>query len=218
MRELFIISHPDDESYGPYGTILNLSQQKKEVFIFCLCNGSKPKNEHVSKERIEIFKENCRDANVNYILGNNLDLKLDTFKITSEIENVIKDINPTSVYTHSMTDINRDHRLVFEASLVASRPKLNGTVNNFYTFEVPSSTDWSFSHINSSFKPNVYNEISEKNIELKKIALSKYSTEIYDYPDARSVESMFTLSKYRGYQVGFKYAEAFELIFLRSKL
>ncbi len=54
-------------------------------------------------------------------------------------------------------------------------------------------------------------------ITLKQLALSKYTTETYDYPDARSVESMITLSKYRGYQVGFNYAEAFQLVFSRYR-
>jgi len=81
---------------------------------------------------------------------------------------------------------------------------------------VPSSTDWTFSQIQPSFQPNSYVDIGDY-ITLKQLALSKYTTETYDYPDARSVESMITLSKYRGYQVGFNYAEAFQLVFSRYR-
>jgi len=40
-----------------------------------------------------------------------------------------------------------------------------------------------------------------------------YTTETYDYPDARSIESMESLAMYRGKQVGMHRAEAFKQIF-----
>ena len=46
-----------------------------------------------------------------------------------EIEKVVNYYKPSTIYTHSMGDINRDHRLTAEASLVAARPKLNSSVN-----------------------------------------------------------------------------------------
>ena len=51
---------------------------------------------------------------------------------------------------------------------------------------------------------------------MKKKALSKYETEIYPFPDARSVDAMVALAKYRGYQVGYNYAEAYKLVYSRS--
>ncbi len=217
MKELFIISHPDDESYGPYGTIVNLINSKKEVVIFCLCNGSRPGNEEVSKDRIDSFVKNCQKIGAEYIIGNNLDLRLDIVKITDEIEKVVNYYKPSTIYTHSMGDINRDHRLTAEASLVAARPKLNSSVNEFYSFEIPSASDWSFNNFFPQFQPNHYVEITKDILDLKIEALSNYKTEIYKFPDARSLESVITLSKYRGFQVGFNYAEAFQLLFSRNK-
>ena len=53
-------------------------------------------------------------------------------------------------------------------------------------------------------------------MQLKEIALGRYNTETYEFPDARSVEAMKTLAKYRGYQVGLNNAEAFSLVFSRG--
>lgn len=217
MKELFIVSHPDDESYGPYGTIANLIKNKKEVIVFCLCDGSRPSNEKVSKNRIASFVKNCEKIGAEYIIGNNLDLRLDIIKITDEIEKVVNHYKPSTIYTHSMSDINRDHRLTAEASLVAARPKLNSSVKEFYFFEVPSSSDWSFNKFFPQFQPNYYVEITKEVLDLKVEALSNYKTEIYESPDARSLESVITLSKYRGFQVGFNYAEAFQLVFSRNQ-
>lgn len=217
MKNLFIVAHPDDEAYGPYGTILNLIHDKEEVLIFCLCKGTRPGNEHVSDSRIESFKKNCQNSGVDYILGNNLDLMLDPYKVTKEIVDLVNFYKPSTIYTHSMSDLNRDHRIVSEAALVAGRPKLNSSINEFYFFETPSSTDWSFNKIQPSFQPNNYREINEEILNLKIEALSNYDTEVYDYPDARSIEFMISLSKYRGGQVGFKHAEAFQLVFSLNK-
>jgi hypothetical protein len=40
-----------------------------------------------------------------------------------------------------------------------------------------------------------------------------YSTETYDYPDARSIENIVNLAKYRGSVVGVTHAESFRLVF-----
>jgi len=215
MNVLFLLAHPDDEAYGPYGTILKLVKQGHEVTVFCLCNGERPGNEKVSADRVFAFKENCELAGVEWKIQNNPDLSLKYNETVANVTGIIDFFKPDAVYTHNISDLNNDHRIVAEAALVACRPKPNSTVNELYFFEVPSSTDWTFSQVQPVFEPNTYIDITDC-IEDKKLALARYSTETYPFPDARGVEAMETLSKYRGYQVGYRNAEALKLVFKRG--
>lgn len=215
MKVLFAVAHPDDEAYGPYGTIAKLAQQGHDVSVYCFCNGSRPTAEAVSDFRIAAFKQNCESLNVKYKIWDNNDLSLTLNETAHLLTKLVQIENFEVIYTHNKSDINHDHQIMAEAGLIASRPKPESSVNKLYYFEIPSSTDWSFHKIEPMFQPNTYIELSKEIIDLKSLALSRYSTETYAFPDARSVEAMTTLAKYRGYQVGYHYAEAFQLVFSR---
>ena len=216
MKVLFLIAHPDDEAYGPYGTMVNLVRQGHDVTVFCICNGERPGSKEVSAGRVFGYKDNCENAGVKWKIQNNADLSLEYNDTVSNVCGIIEHFEPEVVYTHNISDLNNDHRIVAEAALVACRPKPDSTVKSLYFFEIPSSTDWTFNQVQPVFEPNTYVELGEDVMKLKQIALSRYDTETYEYPDARSVEAMTTLAKYRGYQVGYNYAEAFKLVFQKS--
>ena len=77
MKILFVVAHPDDEVYGPYGTIARMVQEGNEVMVLCLCTGKRPNaNQEVSKNRIKTFISNCQNLNVKYELWDNDDLDL----------------------------------------------------------------------------------------------------------------------------------------------
>jgi LmbE family N-acetylglucosaminyl deacetylase len=211
LRILFIFAHLDDEAYGPAGTIKKLSENN-DVFIVSLCKGDRPGKEEVMKTRKKCFLESCKILGAESIIQKNSDCTLEYSKTLKEIENIIDYLKPDSVYTHNISDIHRDHRIVSETSLVACRPKLNSTIKEFFMCEIPSSTDWSFSQIEPLFTPNKYVDISNF-ISYKMQSLSLYETELYEYPDSRSLKSVEVLSMYRGKQVGCNYAEAFKQVF-----
>lgn len=216
MNVLFVVAHPDDEAFGPYGTIINSVKEGHDVTIFSLCNGKRPGFEYVAAGRVSSFIENCKSAGATWIIGNNSDLTLDHINTMKEVERVVQEVKPQIIYTHSISDLNWDHRVVAEACIIASRPKPENVVEQLYFFEVPSSSDWTFFQIQPTFSPNVYKDISNV-MDLKEAALSRYTTETYDFPDARSTEAMVTLAKYRGYQSGLNRAEAFQLVFSRDR-
>lgn len=215
MRVLFLVAHPDDEAYGPYGTMLTLSSQGHDVHVYCMCNGARPGSEDVASARVDRFKFNCEIVGARWKIWDNPDLSLEIKETTEFVTKLIEAEQFDVVYTHNISDMNRDHRILAEAALVACRPKPTSTVNALYFFEVPSSTDWTFYKIQPTFEPNEYVELCDNMVELKKGALSAYDTETYEFPDARSVEAMLTLAKYRGYQAGFKNAEAFQMVLKR---
>lgn len=205
MNILFLIAHPDDEAYGPFGTIAKLAKEHT-VTVFCLCNGERPGSEHVSADRVFAYKASCELLGADMRIQDNPDCSLEYRDTLANVEGIINYFRPDVVYTHSPTDLHNDHKIVAEAALVACRSKPGNTVKELYFFELPS-----FAQANA-FIPNVYKDITDY-IDLKKQALALYKTEIYEFPDARSIEAVETLAKYRGYAAGVNYAEAFQLVF-----
>ena len=82
-------------------------------------------------------------------------------------------------------------------------------------YETLSETEFNFLG-NRVFRPNVYIDISkyfEDKIETMKI----YDGEMGEHPFPRSERAIRALASLRGSQCGFKFAEAFELLYERKE-
>ena len=140
------------------------------------------------------------------------DQKLDTIstvQLAQDIEKIISQWNPDTVYTHYYGDLNQDHRKVFEATTIATRPTPNSNIKDLICFETPSSTEWNVSK--NKFNPNLFTDI-ESVIDKKLKAISCYKKEINPSPHPRSLDAIKNRSKHWGSTVGLKYAEAFHVI------
>ncbi|MFC1630140.1 PIG-L deacetylase family protein [Patescibacteria group bacterium] len=218
---LIIAAHPDDEVLGCGGTIAKHSHNN-EVYVVILGEGISSRyaqREDVRKEELLSLQKQSKEAgrflgakeNIFFNLPDNQFDSIPLLKIVKKIEEVIKKIRPAIVYTHHSGDLNIDHRITFQAVLTATRPIDNCSVKKIYSFEIPSSTEWSFQKINGPFLPNVFEDISET-WEKKVQAMQMYNTEIKKFPHPRSKEAIVVIAKRWGSTVGLKYAEAFELI------
>jgi LmbE family N-acetylglucosaminyl deacetylase len=208
---LFVFAHPDDESYGPAGTIAKLAKQE-DVIVVSLCNGARPGAKFVAGERRKAFEESCKMLGAKHILYSAKDCTLEYESTLKIIEDLIKKHKPRIVYTHNISDIHKDHRVVAECCMIACRPKVDSSVLSLYMCEMTSSSEWSFGQLPDHFIPTTYVDVTEF-MDLKRSVLSLYKTEIYEYPDARSVKSMEVLSMNRGRIVGLNNAEAFKLVY-----
>ena len=92
---------------------------------------------------------------------------------------------------------------------MASRPNKLHTVEELFSFEILSSTEWNFSN---SFNPNYFQVLNKKNVQDKWKAFSYFKSEIHKFPLPRTKSGIFNLAKVRGSQTGSEYAEAFKLI------
>lgn len=132
--------------------------------------------------------------------------------IIKKIESVIARIKPDIIYTHHMGDLNIDHRLTTQAVLTACRPQPGFCVKKILSFEVLSSTEWQIKDSSYCFYPTEYTDIFEF-IEKKVEILQKaYGDELRQFPHPRSVQGVRILAQYRGIEVGYKSAEAFQII------
>ncbi|MBT8235543.1 MAG: PIG-L family deacetylase, partial [Bacteroidia bacterium] len=156
------------------------------------------------------------------ILGANLlprldfpDMRLDTVAHVDKniaLGKIISEGKYDTVFVQERSDINRDHKELFDSTMVACRTYPGQTVRSVLSYYVNSSTEWGNLLTPESFNPNVYIDISDS-IELKLSAMEKYQTELRTYPHPRSLEAMRNSAKYFGNMVGYEYAEPFRLIY-----
>jgi len=234
MTILVVSAHPDDETIGMAGTLKKLSKNH-DINILFLADGitARKKSGHANSpeydvsedenkkmlEEIKIRKKHAKDAlsllGVKKIRFLDLpDNELDTIpflKIVKEVEREILKTKCDTIFTHHHNDLNIDHRLAYEATITASRPIFDSTVNSIISFEAISSTDW---HHPYQFRPNMYVDIS-KELKVKIQAIRAYKNEIRKYPHPRSVETIEAAARRWGSLYGFKAAEAFEIIMTR---
>ena len=210
---LVIAPHPDDEVLGCGGTIVKHAKNGNEVYLCVVTKGYTPDwSEEFLKNRPKEIEK------ANKILGikktHFLDyptVKLDTIpqkELNEAISKVVNEVKPDILCIPHKGDVNKDHRLVFEASLVATRPA-NHKVKKILSYETLSETDWG--QPIEPFVPNVYVDISET-LDKKIEAMKAYGSELKQYPHPRSLEIIEALAKKRGSEVGVKFAEAFMLI------
>jgi LmbE family N-acetylglucosaminyl deacetylase/CheY-like chemotaxis protein len=130
---LAVGAHPDDVEIGVGGILARHVAQGHEVTILTLSGGEQG---GVAAERAD---ESIRAAE---ILGCRLvhtDL-VDTSvsesgETISTIKQVIDEIQPQTVYTHTARDVHQDHRNVHSATLVAARG-----IPRVYCYQAPSTT------------------------------------------------------------------------------
>lgn len=209
-----IAPHPDDETLGVGGTIARLVQNGTEVSVLIVSGHLPPIYKKSS------FDETKKEAeNALKILGVK---KYDFLKIPATLVNqtpvaelngkilkFLKSSKPDWVFI-PYPDRHIDHRIIFDASVVACRPVGNEYPKGVLAYETLSETHWNVPGIEPSFVPEFFIDISDQ-IELKKKALNCYVSQISKAP-SRSIEAVNALAKFRGSQNGCSYAEAFKVV------
>ena len=225
-RVLVIAAHPDDEILGCGGLISKYHSRGVTFKILFIGEGSTCRfSDPLCLDSLAAIKQRNASAIkalvtllVNKIKFNDLPCgrfdQTPIISINKIIEEAIKDFQPDTVLTHSAHDANNDHKIVFNATLMATRPGAQNHIDRLMSYEVLSSTEWAFIE---SFTPSHFEEITEKDVEAKWFALSRYDSEIKNYPFPRSSDGVKTLAMMRGMQSGFKFAEAFQLIRMFQK-
>lgn len=213
---LIIAAHPDDEVMGCGGTISRLVAEGMRVEVLFMTDGVGARNS--GDQNVCIRRQSAERAAA--ILGvqqlhfldfpdNAMD-SVPLLQVVKEIEGIIEQVQPGTVYTHHYGDLNIDHRITHQAVLTACRPQPGFCVRTVLTFEVPSSTEWQVPG-HKPFTPQVFIDISHY-ADTKKAALLAYEGEMRDWPHSRSLEGLDSLQRLRGSSVGVAAAEAFMLI------
>ena len=221
MNILIVAAHPDDEVLGCGGTMARYAEDH-EVHVLILGEGLTSRLDDRERTEVEPLEQLRADGTkASQLLGvssiefgglpdNQFD-QVPLLQIIKMLESKIRTVQPGAIYTHHSGDLNVDHGLTCRAVLTATRPGIGHPVQDVFSCEIRSSTEWAFQQVTPIFRPNVFVDISAT-IGAKIKAMECYVTESRPSPHPRSPESLRAIAKYWGSVIGCEYAEAFELI------
>jgi len=208
LRVLAIAAHPDDEVLGCGGTLARHVDAGDHVVATIACEGESLRYGRGAAHQTEHIHEVAKILSLNAVrVLEFADQRLDTISLVeliTPLEKLIDEVQPDIVYCQYGGDINRDHQILFQAALVATRPTVK-CIRAVYAFETASSTEWAFPR---AFVPDTWIDISAT-LERKLQAMACYKSEIRDYPHPRSVESLRHRAAYWGNHVLLSEAEVF---------
>ncbi|MFJ5772714.1 PIG-L deacetylase family protein [Streptomyces sp. NPDC093094] len=222
MRRLLIaVAHGDDETLGAGGTIAKLADDGVRISLCVLTDddGSRSENGLGATPRSSAIEAAAKILGIERVRIHSYgDNRLDTvgqLELNRVFEREVREFEPDTVFTTSVSDLSLDHQIVSRAARVAGRPG-RGSVREVRCFEVRSATDCGEASGMPAFRPNCWQPLDASHLERKLEALRAYGSEVESWPSSRSERGVRALAEYRGSQVCREYAEAFEL--LRSVL
>lgn len=209
-----IAPHPDDETLGAGGTISRLIDNGTDVSILIVSGHLPPLYD---EEAFKLTREEAEKAFK--VLGVK---KFDFLKVPAtmvneapvselngKISQFVKAAEPDWVFI-PFPDRHIDHRVIFDASVVACRPVGKRPPKVVLAYETLSETHWNVPGVEPAFVPEFFVDISQ-HIVTKTTALKEYASQISEAP-SRSIDAVMALAKFRGSQNGCSYAEAFKVV------
>jgi LmbE family N-acetylglucosaminyl deacetylase len=125
---------------------------------------------------------------------------------TVQIEAEIARAKPSVIITHHPADVNKDHRVIFEAVMAAARPTTyRGAI---WCGEVAGSGDWWYER----FKPNLFVELTAEHVQQKMKDMDAYTSEQKPMPHPRNSQKLWVRTTYWGAIAMCDYAEPFQII------
>lgn len=194
-RILAIGAHPDDIELGCGGTLRKHVLNDDEVYYVIASLGEKSGDKN--KRRAEtIDAAKLIDVDDVYFLNLPDTMIMHDGVTVGLLDKCMVKIEPEIVYVHSSRDYHQDHVNIAKSALSASRNMRNAIL----LYETPSTT--------IEFKPVAFSDISDT-FEHKLKCVEQYVSQ--DNKEYMEKEAIIGLAKARGYTMGVKFAEAFEV-------
>lgn len=214
---LFVAPHPDDETLGCGGTILKHKDAGHEIYWLILTQANQKLSDledFVSFQKDYISKAAKSYGFKDYVQLHFTEIELDKYPfvdIVDSIKKVFDHIKPNIIYVQNRSDVQSDHRLLFDAVYACTKNFRAPYLKKILMYETLSETEFVPALQNNAFVPNVFVDITEY-LERKLEIMRLFSTETMSDPYPRSDHAIRGLASYRGSRVGVKYAEAFMLL------
>ncbi len=210
MNVLVVAPHGDDEVLGCGGVMHQLAASHA-VYVLYMCYGDEGRRGTQVAQQAEMTNA-CNILKATGWAGLAFpDQRLDTLAISdmaNAVANYCEQIGGvSSVFIPSFASLNTDHRLTYEAALVALRRRKC----NVYAYHTPQpgGMEWAGLRPNACLVVDISDSFSPKTA-----AMQCYKSEVENFPGLRSTEAMRSEASVIGLQFGLAPAlcESFEVV------
>jgi LmbE family N-acetylglucosaminyl deacetylase len=192
---LAVGAHPDDIEIGAGGTIAKHVQRGDEVNFLILTYGEASGNAGIRKKEAEMSAKILGVKSIRF--GGFPDTKVPlSVETIHAIEEGMRKTNPDRIYAPSVADYHQDHRNVAYSVAAAAR-----RIPQVLAMELPNA------HL--QFDPKYYVEI-DNTMKIKEEAIKTFQSQ--SKKNYMTTAALKALAQYRGYLIGVRYAEAFEIV------
>ncbi len=207
MRERIIVfgAHPDDSEIGAGGTMAAYAQRgHRVVMVNVRVPGGHDDTNHDERKRRRQEAEQAARALGAELLSFGLprDALKPNARLVGAIDQLLSDVQPTAIYTHWLGDSHPEHVALSRAVMAATRK--NQCSVYMYEATLPGGIS---AH---PFRSQKYVDISDA-IDNKMASLACYETQLDRY-GPEWLEAIRGRAAHRGFQIGCRYAEAFEVV------
>jgi N-acetylglucosamine malate deacetylase 1 len=197
MKRILVFgAHPDDIELGVGGTLARYMKEGVAIKMVVVTMPSALRE----KECQEAAKILGAELEMLHIAQDDLIYVRNLVKL---FDTIITGFNPTEIYTHWTCDSHQEHRYVSQAVIAATRK--NDCSVYMYEQTLPSGLT------EGEFNAQLFIDISDY-LDHKIESVLKNESQYMPNRGESWVEAITGRCAYRGYQIGVKYAEAFEII------
>jgi LmbE family N-acetylglucosaminyl deacetylase len=205
---LVFCAHPDDQVFGPGGTLIKYAKEGKDIMIIIF---SKGEGSHPwLKEEVIIEMRQKETERVDKIIGTNttlyLGLRDNSFlkdakeqNTIERLKHIIEEFQPNKIFTHTSVDPHPDHKTTNKLVLKAFDE--TNTNTDVYTFDV-----WNPLNTKGTNHPKLVIDIS-KTFKRKVHALKTFKSQKVALFSL--LWSVYFRAIYNGLKNHYKYAEVF---------
>jgi len=214
-KKLVVVApHPDDETLGCGGAIARFASLGTEVSVLVVSGHLPPLYDaeifEVSKKEAQAAFDIMGVAKAEFLaIPATLVRDVPVAKLNSQISGYIRNAAAEMVLI-PFPDRHVDHRIIFDACVVACRPTYRGAPTMVLAYETLSETHWNAPGIEPAFVPEFFVDVTSQ-MPKKKAALECYASQLNHAP-SRSIDASVALARFRGSQNGCDYAEAFKVV------
>ena len=217
MKVLAIGAHPDDVEILCGGTVAKFAKQGHEVFICHVCDGNKGSNVYSSEELVKMRRNEAIES-AKLIGATSIWAGISDGEVVLDLAgrvkiiDVLRQADADLIITNGPNDYHSDHvntsKLVFEATYLAGlklwKTKYPATTRLPYLYYMDNVAG-------INFAPEEYVDITET-IEIKVKMMNKMKSQLgwlKEMHDCDTSDFIKTVAKFRGFQAGVAFAEAF---------
>ncbi len=208
MKILAVGAHLDDIEIACGGTLAKAIENGHRVKVLIMSKSGYTNKEGKMQRSDEVAVE--EGTNALHALGIQeiqiLDFPTKDIPWRSDVVNAIDlciaDYDPDVIFTHHPFDTHQAHAGVSNATVAAARRR-----NTVFFYEPITPSGRSY----VAFRPQLYVDIGQT-IEKKLASLREHKSEYNKFGAEDWIEGVYARCGFRGYEIGKKYAEAFEVL------